>query len=280
MCNILRSKIVWREDDNVLASLEWIYLSSYRSIRQQQLQPCHLCRFVVSEALNDGRRVMSLNWLKKALWCSAVNYKAPRAGVHLVGHTSNIVSQIHFSGCTLLFRRLSVCLCWHWIMWLGLLECDQMDCHQHAGQRILHCGEELVNLWMVSQEVDHLRIVCWQILRIIQLIIGKVPCKHFPDCKHICSCQLPPPDVRINLSKISQTMSTYDIQKVDKFPLSWTRGEGRKGTNSIRSTTLPDRHLTVIRQTQVGTFLHVPHWFDHTMHWLSASGLGGELPAR
>ena len=99
-----------------------------------------------------------------------------------------------------------------------------MDCHQQAGQRI-HWGEVLVTLWMVSLEVDHLSIVCWQISRTIQSVTGKVPWKHFPDhpMANMCSCQLPPPDVRINLSKMSPTMSTYDIQKVDKFPLSWRR---------------------------------------------------------
>ena len=60
-----------------------------------------------------------------------------------------------------------------------------MDCHQQAGHRIIHLGEVLVNLWIVSLEVDHLRIVCWQISRIIQSVIGKVPWKHFPDGKEV-----------------------------------------------------------------------------------------------
>ena len=80
--------------------------------------------------------------------------------------------------------------------------------------------EVLVNLWMVSLEVDHLRIVCGQISRIIQSVTGKVPWKH-SQMANKYSCQLPPPDVRINPSKVSPTMSTYDIQKVDNFPLSW-----------------------------------------------------------
>ena len=63
-----------------------------------------------------------------------------------------------------------------------------MDSHQQAGQIILHLGEVLVNLCMVSLEVDHLMIVCWQISRIIQSVIGKVPWKHFPDGKQV---QLP-----------------------------------------------------------------------------------------
>ena len=130
--------------------------------------------------------------------------------------SNNIFSLLHFSGCILSFRRLSGCL------WLGLLECDQMDCHQQARQIINHWGEVLVDLWMVSLEVDRLRIVCWQILRIIQTVIGKAPWKHFLDGNRY-SCQLPPPDVRINLSKMPPTMSTYDIQKVDKFQLSWQR---------------------------------------------------------
>ena len=35
-------------------------LSSCRAIRQQQLQPCHLCRFVVYAALNGGTLIDSL----------------------------------------------------------------------------------------------------------------------------------------------------------------------------------------------------------------------------
>ena len=77
-------------------------LFSYRAIRQQQLQPCHLCRFMVSEALNDGMLIDSL----VSLSCPSID-RRKHCGVQL---TNNIVSLLHFSRCTLSLRRLSGCL--------------------------------------------------------------------------------------------------------------------------------------------------------------------------
>ena len=60
-----------------------------------------------------------------------------------------------------------------------------MDCHQQAGQSIRRSVGKLVD---GRSGGDILRIVCGQISRIIQSVIGKVPWKHFPDGKQV---QLP-----------------------------------------------------------------------------------------
>ena len=151
-------------------------LSNYRAIRQQQLQPCHLCRFMVSEALNDGMLIGSL----VSLSCPSID-RRKHCGVQL---TNNIVSLLHFSRCSLslpdclgVFFDSDFCglVYWNATKWIVISKLDRESSIE----------EVLVNLWIVSLEVDHLRIVCWQISCIIQSVIGKVPWKHFPDGKEV-----------------------------------------------------------------------------------------------
>ena len=150
---------------------------SYRVILQQQLQPCHLYRFVVSEALNGGMLIDSL------VSCPSID---PRKHCR-VQLSNNIVSLLHLFGllcrsaeCLGVFVDSDVCglVYWNATKWIVISKLGRES----------PIGEVLVNLWIVSMEVDHLRIVCWQISCIIQSVIGKVPWKHFPDGKQV---QLP-----------------------------------------------------------------------------------------
>ena len=133
-------------------------LSSYRAIRQQQLQPCHLCRFVVSAALNGGTLIDSL------VSCPSIDPRK-HCSVQTADFTSPPFWLYFFVPPTVWVYLLSdVCglVYWNATKWTVI---SKLDRESSIGEVLVTCGWSVWmlqrilhwisvgNLWMVSLDV-------------------------------------------------------------------------------------------------------------------------------